>query len=162
MRPTSKEMVTGICRVLDEVIRPDLRSTYARDQLDHILVTLAQFDLDQVHSGLLEENRDLVGVLEACRAIDNVELTVALDGALDLLEVDRSGIFSLVDVEWAAIDERNRTARGALEMVIRSGFLWADDARLVALRERIWGHVRLYPGGGFWRPSRRPPRTAAS
>jgi len=161
MRPTGSEMVAGIRRVLTEVVRPDLGSSYARDQLDHILLTLAQFDLDQVHSGLLEENHDLVMLLEACRAeADDDELGVELGRAVDALAVDRAGVLTLADVELAGIDQRNRTGRAALEHVIRSVALWTGDPGTIALRERIWNHVRRYPGGGFWRPP--PPRAVTS
>lgn len=152
MRPTTEEMIAGVRRVLSDVVEPDLQSSFARDQLAHLLLTLSQFDFEHVTLGLLEENRALVSVLTAC-AHGRTPLHADVERALEALAVDAHGSLTLADIEPDAVRQRNQVARGALEAVIRATPLWGEAGDVV-LREVLLDHLRRFPGGGYWRPGR--------
>ncbi|SNR91095.1 hypothetical protein SAMN06265360_13121 [Haloechinothrix alba] len=46
MHPTPAELLAGVCRILSEVIEPDLSSEYARARSREVRATLIQIDWD--------------------------------------------------------------------------------------------------------------------
>jgi hypothetical protein len=156
MRPTTSETIRGIVRVLREVIAPELQSSLARDQLEHVIIALSQYDFEGVVPGLLAENASLAGVLtewreSAAGQAAPAGLAQAVGTALAALAADAAGQLRPADVEPDAVRERNLAGRAALAEIAASAAFWTEDDE-PELRQLIWQQVRAYPGGGYWRP----------
>lgn len=68
MRPTPSETISGVRRILKEVIEPDLRTEYARTRLREIRAVLAQVDWDDAGLRLRRDDAVLSGLLTEIRA----------------------------------------------------------------------------------------------
>lgn len=67
MRPTPAELISGVRRILRDVIEPDLSSEYAKARLGEIRAVLAQFDWDDAGIATLRETDALGELLSECR-----------------------------------------------------------------------------------------------
>jgi hypothetical protein len=56
MRPTPAEIITGVRRILKEVVEPDVASEYARERLAQVRAVLAQVDWNDSLTELASEN----------------------------------------------------------------------------------------------------------
>lgn len=52
MRPTPAEVISGVRRILADVVDPEVRSEYARARLREVRAVLAQLDWDNAGLGL--------------------------------------------------------------------------------------------------------------
>jgi hypothetical protein len=134
MRPTVAEQLGGACRILEEVVGPEVAGTAAAEPLRALVKNLRMLEtswaavLPFLHwdnaatAGLLEQGRP--GLPEPLAR--QIEVAVALP-APDPLDVE-------------AVQERNDVLRGLLSAVVRAG-----DPEQTAIVGHLLERSRRYP-----------------
>jgi hypothetical protein len=121
VRPTPRETVEGVARILREVVSPAVTDAHARGQLAQVIAVLGMVEWD-----------DAVGVVSRSR--EATETLLAECRAWIEADPERAAHFTLpaspapdaAPVRFAEANEGQRVARGALEAFIVALRAWRE------------------------------------
>jgi hypothetical protein len=148
--------MAGVRRILDNVVIPEIQSSYARAQVGNIIDTLASTEprWDKVTPMLMEENDDLRFLLGSAVTALGVAQARRGNPVLQRLEQQiRQEIEKVPGAEnkypsFAALNDDNQRYQSLLVQIIDSleaaKDTHGDDTGLRDLRQRIRDHIRKY------------------
>jgi hypothetical protein len=125
LRPTIHEQLTGICRILEDVVQPALSTSYPK----HVLSGLVS-NIRMLSDALLEIPGFLSWDNDACLAILGDLRGVVRGGLLAAIqeEIDRPSPDSC---DWPALDARNERLRELLSLAVRSNGLEEKELKRI-------------------------------
>jgi hypothetical protein len=112
MRPTISEQLTGLRRILDEVVAPEVDVPYPAETLRGVIANLEMLARAYTNVGpfLAWDNAATKALLAAARGVVDAGLASHIDDALFLPDVDA--------LDLDALDARNTLLRGLLAAAI--------------------------------------------
>lgn len=134
MRPTVEELLRGTCRVLQNVIEPELNSPYAVEMLHGLIRGLHSLEKNwaQLLPFLDWDNAATAALLRAARARVTPALAVRIDSVLTAASSE--------NLNYVAIENRNHELRALLcEVIVALDGL--DDEQAFTARRDIQNHL---------------------
>jgi hypothetical protein len=125
LRPTIHEQLTGVCRILEDVVRPVLSSAYSEYVLSDLVsnVRMLSEALPKLPSFLSWDNAACLAILADLSGVVGGTLSAAIEEAIDGPSPD--------PLDWRALDARNERLRALLALAVRSNELGEDQLQRI-------------------------------